>query len=211
MIAPARALPCLHPRELVEVLSRVMPDETTFFVDIGAVTAWVIRYLKPRRPDRFFTDTVCGAMDYAVPAAIGGKLARPATPVCALVGDGGALMGSILELFSAVEHELAVLVVVFNDAGWGMVEHGVRQSPFRDVRRPSFHFRHRADFALLAQALGARGVSVARADTLELALREFLENPGPTVLDVAIDRDAVPPIGGRTAHVHRHMGGDSPR
>jgi thiamine pyrophosphate-dependent acetolactate synthase large subunit-like protein len=199
---------CLHPRELVEVIDRVMPTETTYFVDIGAVTAWVIRHLRPRMPDCFFTDTVCGAMDYAVPAAIGGKLARPDTPVCALVGDGGALMGSILELFSAVEHELAVLVVVFSDAGWGMVEHGVRRSPLRDARRPSFHFRHRADFALLARSLGARGVAVDRADVLEVALREFLDTPVPTVLDVAIDRNAVPPIGGRTAHVNRHMSGD---
>ena len=199
---------CVHPRELVEVIGRVMPAETTFFVDIGAVTAWVIRHLRPRMPDCFFTDTVCGAMDYAVPAAIGGKLARPDTPVCALVGDGGALMGSILELFRAVEHELAVLVVVFNDAGWGMVEHGVRRSPLCDARRPSFHFRHRADFALLAQSLGARGVFVDRAGALQLALREFLDKPVPTVLDVSIDRSAVPPIGGRTAHVNRHMSGD---
>jgi acetolactate synthase-1/2/3 large subunit len=198
----------IHPRDVVVTIGQELPASTLFFVDIGAVTAWVVRHLTRSLPATFFTDTVWGAMDYAIPAAIGGKLAQPDAPVCAIVGDGGALMGSVLDLFSAVEQHVPILVIVFNDAGWGMVEHGVSESPLKDAKRPSFRFAQRVDFALLGRALGAHGVTIDDVPALRRALADFLAEPRPTVLDVSIDPEARPPIGGRTAHVNRHMDGD---
>jgi thiamine pyrophosphate-dependent acetolactate synthase large subunit-like protein len=197
----------LHPRDVIDAINRLLPPETLIYCDIGGVTAWVTQYLRRDVPGTFFTDTVCGSMDYAIPAAIGGKLGKPDTPVCALVGDGGALMGSILEVFSAVEQSVPVSVIVFNDGGWGMVEHGIRQSPFREAARPSYRFRTRVDFAQLARALNARGVTVNTLPQLRASLRLCVDPELPTVLDVAIDPSAVPPIGGRTAHVSRHLSG----
>jgi acetolactate synthase I/II/III large subunit len=197
----------LHPRDVVEAINARLPTDALIYCDIGNVTAWVIRHLRREVPGTFFTDTVAGSMDYAIPAAIGGKRAAPDRTVCAIVGDGGALMGSILDLFSAVCQRVAVAVIVFNDGGWGMLEHGIQQSPLRDAPRPSFRFPQRADFATIARGLRARGVSVQTSAQLHDALDECLRPQLPIVLDVSIDPRVVPPIGGRTAHVNRHMDG----
>jgi thiamine pyrophosphate-dependent acetolactate synthase large subunit-like protein len=202
-----RRAPGLHPREVVQHLNKFLPQETLIYCDIGNITAWVVRHLRRELPGTFFTDTVSGAMDYAIPAAIGGKLGAPQTPVCALVGDGGALMGSILDVFSAVEQAVPIAVIVFNDGGWGMLEHGIAQSPLRNAKRPSFRFRRRVDFAKLAHALHAEGVRVRTLTELRAGLARCVRLTRPLVLDVLIDPDAVPPIGGRTAHVNRHMEG----
>jgi acetolactate synthase-1/2/3 large subunit len=196
---------CLHPREVVETIDQVLPANTRFYLDIGAVTSWVVHFGRRDLPGTFFTDTVAGAMDYAIPAAIGGKLAAPDVSVCAVVGDGGALMGSILEVFSAVEHEVPLAVVVFNDGGWGMLEHGIVSSPLRASPRPSFRFRCRANFARLARALNADGLRAATLPELRKGLERCILPRRAIVLDVIVDPRAAPPIGGRTAHVNRHM------
>ena len=203
----SEAQPVLHPRDVVETIGRVMPEDTLFFCDIGNVTAWAIHYLSRQAPGTFFTDTVWGAMDYAIPAAIGAKLAQPDRPVCALVGDGGALMGSVLDLLTARQERAPIAVVVFNDGGWGMLEHGVAQSPLRDQARPSFRFGVRVDFAQIARSLQAHGRHVTTPWELIAALQSAARPERPMLLDVAIDPAASPPIGGRTAHVNRHMHG----
>jgi thiamine pyrophosphate-dependent acetolactate synthase large subunit-like protein len=199
----------LHPRDVVEAINQALPQETLIYCDIGSVTSWVIRHLRRELPGTFFTDTVSGAMDYAIPAAIGGKVGSPDTPVCAIVGDGGALMGSILDLFSAVEQAVPIAVIVFNDGGWGMLEHGIAQSPLRHQRRPSFRFKRRVDFAGLARSVHARGLVAGTLPDLRFALRQCVRPKSPILVDVLIDANAVPPIGGRTAHVNRHMEGGS--
>lgn len=199
----------LHPRTVIELLNELVRADALIYCDIGNVTAWAIRYLRRELPGTFFTDTVSGSMDYAIPAALGGKLAQPNVPVFALVGDGGALMGSILDVFTAVELGVSICVVVFNDGGWGMLEHGVQQSPFRRSPRPAFRFQHRVDFAQLALALKADGIAVRSAEEMRAALAQCAATARVTVLDVAIDPSAEPPIGGRTAHVNRHISGGS--
>jgi acetolactate synthase-1/2/3 large subunit len=197
----------LHPAAVIEVLNDVLPNDALIYCDIGAVTAWVTRHLRRELPGTFFTDTVVGSMDYAIPAALGGKLGAPDVPVFALVGDGGALMGSILDIFSAVEQQLPISVLVFNDGGWGMLEHGLARSPLRDLRRPSFRFQRRVDFAALARAMHARGVTVDTLARLRASLHESLHTRLPLVIDALIDPSVEPPISGRTAHVNRHMQG----
>ena len=200
-----RAAP-LQPRAVVEAMNRVLPPETLIYCDIGNVTAWCVHHLARTRPGTFHTDTVYGAMDYAIPAAIGGKRAVPDAPVCAVVGDGGALMGSVLDVFTAVEHQIPICVVVFNDGGWGMLEQGVGESPFRHAPRPSFRFQRRVDFAALARALHARGILVRTTPELERGLLACIDARRVTVLDVHVDPLAKAPTGGRIRHVNRHMG-----
>jgi thiamine pyrophosphate-dependent acetolactate synthase large subunit-like protein len=197
----------LHPRDVVEAINVSLPSDSLIYCDIGNVTAWVVRYLQRNVPGTFFTDTVTGAMDYAIPAAIGGKLAAEGRTVCALVGDGGALMGSILDVFSAASLHIPIAVVVFNDGGWGMLEHGIGQSPLCNAPRPSFRFERRVDFVAIARGLHVRGIRAGTLPELYEALRQCVDPEQPIVVDVMIDPAAVPPIGGRTAHVNRQMEG----
>lgn len=185
-----------HPRKLVEELQASCPDETIFFADMGCVMAWATRYMKFSVPYCFYQSMGFGSMGYAVAAPVGAKLAKPERPVVAMVGDGSFQMNGF-EVATAVNYDLPVVWVVFNNAMLGMVYHGRRlfTKPIPDGLTP--HFK-RVDFVKIAEGLGARGIKV---ETPGAITKEFMndvfEANVPTVIDVHIDEEAVPPIHAR--------------
>ncbi|HEX6024393.1 MAG TPA: 5-guanidino-2-oxopentanoate decarboxylase [Solirubrobacter sp.] len=133
--------------------------------------------MDPRR--RFIYPTGYATLGYALPAAIGAKLAAPDRRVIALIGDGGLLF-TVAELATAAELGLPLPVVVPNNAGYGeirdqMVEAGIAPVGV-DLKPP--------DLPALGGAFGGAGVRVEDAGALGPVLREALERPGPTVIEV---------------------------
>jgi acetolactate synthase-1/2/3 large subunit len=102
------------PFALLEALQRTFGDETIFTTDSGNGTFIAMEMLRLTAPGRFLGPIDYSCMGYAVPAAIGAKLARPAVPVVALAGDGAFLMTG-LELLTAASQGAAVVVVVLRD------------------------------------------------------------------------------------------------
>jgi acetolactate synthase-1/2/3 large subunit len=141
----------------------------------------VVHLLAQDEPRRFLYPTGFATLGYALPAAIGAKLAAPERAVIALIGDGG-LMFTAPELAVAVELGLPIPVVVANDAGYGeirreMAEHG--QEPIGvDLPPP--------DFVALATALGARGRRLESAAELGELLPAAFEAGGPTVFELPL-------------------------
>jgi len=128
---------------------------------------------------RFIYPTGYATLGYAVPAAIGAKLAAPERPVIALIGDGGLLF-TVGELATAAELGIPLPVVVPNNGGYGeirdqMLAEGIEPVGV-DLRVP--------DLPLLGRAFGGDGVRVAGREQLAAALRTALERPGPTVIEV---------------------------
>jgi acetolactate synthase-1/2/3 large subunit len=124
-------------------------------------------------------------MGYALPAALGAKAAFPDRKVVAVVGDGGLQM-SALELASAVQEGLPVVVLLINDRCLTLIK-ATQQRRYAkryiavDLRNP--------DFAMLARSFG---VSYWRADeevTLEIALRDALAAEGPALVEVSPGRE----------------------
>jgi 5-guanidino-2-oxopentanoate decarboxylase len=133
--------------------------------------------MDPRR--RFVYPTGYATLGYALPAAVGAKLAAPERPVVALIGDGGLLF-TVSELATAAELGLPLPVVVPNNRGYGeirdqMVEAGIDPIGV-DLKVP--------DLPLLGRAFGGEGVRVDDPASLAPALREALERPGPTIIEV---------------------------
>lgn len=185
-----------HPRSLVEDLQKYCPEDTIFFADMGSIMAWATRYMTFTVPYCFYMSLGFGSMGYAVAAPVGAKLARPERPVVALVGDGSFQMNGF-EVATAVNYNIPVVWVVFNNAMLGMVYHGRRlfAKPIPDGLTP--HFK-RVDFAMVAEGLGARGIRIEKpAELTEDFMAEVLANGRPTVIDVLIDEEAVPPIHAR--------------
>jgi acetolactate synthase I/II/III large subunit len=114
----------------------------------------------------------------------------------ALVGDGGFLMNGV-EVATAVQYDLPVTWVVFNNAMFGLVYHGRKlfSQPIPEGLPSRFK---RVEFAQMARGMGARGIKIDRAEqfTPEL-VQDILASGRPTVLDVRIDAEAVPPIHSR--------------
>jgi 5-guanidino-2-oxopentanoate decarboxylase len=128
---------------------------------------------------RFIYPTGYATLGYALPAAIGAKLAAPDRPVIALVGDGGLLF-TVGELALAAELGLPLPVVVPNNRGYGEIRHQMVEAGIEpvgvDLRVP--------DLPALGAAFGGAGLRVDDPADLAPALRDALERPGPTVIEI---------------------------
>jgi len=193
-----------NPGKLVRDLQQSCPADTIFFADMGNTMAWAIRHMVIDRPYSFFMAMGFGSMGYAVAAPVGAKLAAPGRPVVTMVGDGSFLMNGF-EIATAVNYKIPVVWIVFNNAMLGMVHHGRRlfKQPIPEGLPSSFE---RVDFVKIAEGLGARGI---RLDGSMPVNRNFMKDifatGRPTVLDVLIDENAVPPIHSRIRAVDKYF------
>lgn len=210
--AASDAVP-IKPQRLMHELGRIFPPETRFFADTGNSVAWATHYLHPadRRAKgsqlgevRSVPTQRIGAdgwlrvvmnfvpMGWAIGAAIGAAISAPRAnaPVVCITGDGSMLMNG-QEVSVAVAHKLNVVFIVLNDSALGMVRHGQRLAGAEQIGcdiPPT-------DFTLLARALGANGHVVrSPQELLALDIAAICSHDGPTVLDVRIDAEEVPPM-----------------
>ena len=167
-------------------LRHALPSDAVLVLDSGLHQILARRHFSVRAASGMIMPTDLQSMGFAIPTAIGARLAMPQRPVVVVLGDGGFAM-TALELLSAVREGLSLVVIVFNDGAFGQirtqqlasygVSHGV------DLENP--------DFNLLAVSVGARYESVGVSDDIELAVRRALESSAVTVIKVGV-RDAFP-------------------
>lgn len=172
----------LHNTEIVRALNEHLTSEHLLTLDAGSNRIWVTGTLCLRTPGQLLAPGGIGGMGWSIPAAVGAKIAKPEKRVIALTGDGGAGM-SVAALSTAFAENAPITVVVANNAGLGMVRDNMR-GPHYGV-----DYSH-TDFAMIARAMGCRGLSVTRTQDLLPALRESEAGDGPCLIDVAIDPEA---------------------
>jgi thiamine pyrophosphate-dependent acetolactate synthase large subunit-like protein len=130
------------------------------------------------RPGVWFHPAGYGTLGYALPAAIGAKVAQPGRAVVALAGDFGVQF-TLQELLTAVELQLALPIVVWNNEALKQIRDDMLAADIEPVgvsgRNP--------DFPALAAACGAAGARVRGPQALTEALRAALRAPGPTLLE----------------------------
>ncbi len=140
------------------------------------------QYLPVYEPRTFIHPSELCAIGCGLPLALGAKLAAPTRPVVALCGDGGFLLNTG-ELATAVQEQLAVVTVIFNDATYTAVK--------SDQRR-RFGGRYIAtdlvapDYVALAQAFHMRGVRAETPQALCDAISTAIDMDGPTVIEVPL-------------------------
>ena len=152
----------------------ILSGDSTMASYYGAV-----HFLPMDAARRFVYPTGYATLGYALPAAIGAKLAAPERPVIALVGDGGLLF-TVAELALAAELGLPLPVVVPNNSGYGEIRDQMEEAGIEpvgvDLKVP--------DLPLLGKAFGGAGVRVDGPAGLRRELAAALERPGPTVIEV---------------------------
>jgi acetolactate synthase-1/2/3 large subunit len=207
----------IKPQRLMRELGLLFPPTTRFLADTGNSASWSIHYLQPANNRRLGERRLSGAarkislglrkteggwlrvmmnfasMGWAIGGAVGTAAANPDLPVVCICGDGAMLMNG-QEMSVAVAEKLSVIFVVLNDQSLGMVKHGQRLAGVEQIGcdlPPT-------DFAALARALGAEGITIRSPDDLSgLDVASMCARNGPTLLDVFIDPDEVPPMGVR--------------
>jgi len=180
----------IHPEYAASVLDEVAADDAVFTADTGMGNVWAARYLTPNGRRRVIGSLRHGSMANALPQAIGAQLADPGRQVISISGDGGLamLMGDLLTLVSA---QLPVKVVVFNNASLGMVKLEMLVDGL-----PDYETDHQpVNFAAIAEACGIHAVHVADPSRIRAALEEALAHPGPALVELVTDPNAmsIPP------------------
>lgn len=128
---------------------------------------------------RFLFPTGFGTLGYALPAAIGAKLARPGRRVVAVLGDGG-IMFTIQELATAAEQRLSLPVVVSLNGGYGEIRREMIEQDFPPLGVDLAP----VDLPAIAEAMGGHGLALPDAGGLPAALEAAFERPGPTLITV---------------------------
>ena len=131
-------------------------------------------------PRRFASSaTGYGTLGYALPAAFGARLGLPDTPVIALIGDGG-LQFTINELSTAVEAQLSVAVVVWNNERYEMIAQNFESAGMKPIACDI----HTPDFLTIARGYGCRAVRATSLLQLEEALVASMDFAVPTLIEV---------------------------
>jgi acetolactate synthase-1/2/3 large subunit len=176
----------LKPQRVLETLHELTAGrDVVFTTGVGQHQMWAMQYLRCDEPRTFITSGGLGTMGYGIPAAIGAKAARPDATVVCVDGDGCFQMTQ-QELATAVLEQLPIVVVIVNNGYLGMVRQW--QDMFFEERFSQIHLTQSLpDYALLAQAYGARGFTVESDDELRDALEESLSGGGVCVIDARVD------------------------
>ena len=196
-LAASEAMP-LRPERLMRALSRAVPENAIVASDVGVHHNWIIQLFDALRPRQLIHSWGFAAMGFATSGILGAKLAAPDRPCVAVAGDGSFLM-TPHALATAVEYDIPVVWVVWNNRGFCSI---------RDIQHGMFGARELAtsfqndasrelyspDFALLAKSFGVASHTVAHVSELEDAIATAIAANRPYLLEVPVERD-IRPIG----------------
>jgi acetolactate synthase-1/2/3 large subunit len=171
--------------EVIMHMSQQTKGEAIMVTDVGQHQMIASRYYKFKNPRTNVTSGGAGTMGFALPAAMGAKLAIPEKQVVAVIGDGGYQM-TVQELGTIMQYKIPVKIMVLNNNFLGMVRqwqqlfHGKRYS-FTEMENP--------DFVKLAQAYSIPARKVEQREELDEAIREMLEATTPYFLEVVVGKE----------------------
>ena len=177
----------LHPGELSQTLSRLLPDNAVVLADAGAHLAWLGYYLELREGQNFRKPGMYGPMAGHTNGALGVKCADPERTVIVGCGDGSYLMSGF-ELMTAVEYDIPVIWIIFNDGEFKLIKL-YQLAAFQETGLVEFQ---NPDYVAYAKACGADGYRVETLEEFEDALKAALASGRPTLIDAAITRLALP-------------------
>jgi acetolactate synthase I/II/III large subunit len=171
--------------EVIMHLSKQTNGEAIMVTDVGQHQMIASRYYQFKNPRTNVTSGGAGTMGFALPAAMGAKLAIPQQQVVAVIGDGGYQM-TVQELGTIMQYKIPVKIMVLNNNFLGMVRQW--QQLFHS-RRYSFTEMQNPDFVKLAQAYSIPAKKVVNREDLDAAMREMLEATTPYFLEVVVGKE----------------------
>jgi len=197
----------LYAAHVINDIWRLTDGQAVVVTDVGQHQMWEAQYYHHQEPRSLITSGGLGTMGFALPAAIGAKLARPDAEVWVIVGDGGFQM-TMCELATIAQEKIKINVAIINNGYLGMVR---QWQEFFYERRYAATPLLSPDFAKLADAFGLRSATVShRPDvvpTIEMARAE----PGTVVIDFKVEQeDTVYPMVPAGADLHAMIRRPSP-
>lgn len=166
----------------LKVIREELPEDG-IFVDEATQIGYVSWFAMPAyHPKTLISPGYQGTLGWGFPTALGCKVAQPHKRVISVNGDGG-FMFNIQELATAVQHNIGVVALVFNDGGYGNVR--TMQADYFDGRTIGCDLQN-PDFTKLAETFGAQGLKANTPEELRSAIRLGFEHSGPTVIEIPV-------------------------
>ncbi len=190
----------IAPQYAIERLYALTRERNTYITtEVGQHQMWAAQHFHFDEPNRWMTSGGLGTMGYGLPAAIGVQRAHPDALVIDIAGEASILM-NMQEMSTAAQYRLPVKVFILNNECMGMVRqwqqllHGGRYSQSYSEALP--------DFVKLAEAYHAKGLRCDAPETLDAAILEMIDHPGPVLFDcrVAKEENCLPMIPSGKAH-----------
>lgn len=172
----------MKPGKVIWDLRQALDPDDIVISDVGAHKVWMARMYQAERPNSCIISNGFASMGIALPGAIAARLACPDRKAVAVCGDGGFMMNN-QEIDTALRLGLDIVVLVFNDSKYGLIEwHQLRHFN----RSTSIDFVN-PDFVKFAESFGARGYRVNSAEELLPTLREALNDGTVSIIDCPVD------------------------
>jgi acetolactate synthase-1/2/3 large subunit len=197
----------LYAAHVINDLWRLTSGDAVVVTDVGQHQMWEAQYYKHEKSRSLITSGGLGTMGFALPAAIGAKVACPDAEVWVVVGDGGFQM-TMAELATIVQEGLDVNIAIINNGYLGMVRQW--QEFFYDKRYAATPLIG-PDFAKLAEAFGIHGTTVTRRADVEGAVQGARRSGRAALIDFQVEQeDSVYPMVPAGADLHKMIRRPSP-
>ncbi|BDB41402.1 MULTISPECIES: acetolactate synthase large subunit [Mycobacterium] len=182
----------LGPEYVIEKLGQIAGPDAIYVAGVGQHQMWAAQFIKYEKPRTWLNSGGLGTMGFAIPAAMGAKIALPDTEVWAIDGDGCFQMTN-QELATCAIEGIPIKVALINNGNLGMVRQW--QTLFYDERYSqtdlATHSHRIPDFVKLAEALGCVGMRCEREEDVEEMINRAREiNDRPVVIDFIVGADA---------------------
>ncbi len=172
----------LRPERIVADLNKVLPRGGALALDNGMYKLWIARNFLAKALNSVLLDNTLATMGAGLPSGMALKIIDQDRKVIVVAGDGGIMM-SLGDLETAVRLKIDLVVLVLDDAGYGMI-----RWKQKDMNLPDFALSfNNPDFVKLAESFGAIGHKVVKADDLEIILRKSLGSKGVHVIACPIN------------------------
>ena len=176
----------IQPEFVADTIDKLSNNDAIFTVDTGMCCVWGARFINGTGKRKMLGSFNHGSMANAMPMAIGAALAHPEQQVIALCGDGGISM-LLGDLATIKQYNLPVKIIVFNNRALGMVKLEMEVDGLPDSETDMIN----PDFALVAEAMGFKGVTVSKPEDVELAISNALSYNGPVLLNILTNPNAL--------------------
>jgi acetolactate synthase-1/2/3 large subunit len=197
----------LYAAHVINDLWRLTAGEAVVVSDVGQHQMWEAQYYKHERPRTLITSGGLGTMGFALPAAIGAKIARPDAEVWVVVGDGGFQM-TMAELATVVQEDLNINIAIINNGYLGMVRQW--QEFFYEKRYAATPISG-PDFRKLAEAFGIAATTVKTRADVAGAVTAARRSKHATLIDFQVEQeDSVYPMVPAGADLHKMIRRPSP-
>ncbi|MCH9670455.1 MAG: hypothetical protein K0U93_03310 [Gammaproteobacteria bacterium] len=172
----------------IDAIRKALPDDGIVVEELTQV-AYVARFAMPMyTPRSYISSGYQGTLGFGFGTALGAKVGAPDRPVVSICGDGG-FMYQVQELSTAVQQQLQVVTLVFNDGAYGNVQRMQIEDYGGKVVATDLH---NPDFVAMAESFGAQGLRATTPAEVTAAIEKGLRTPGPTLIDVPLGKTPAP-------------------